>query len=475
MKNKKLEMALNGPIIKTILTMAIPILIANLLQSAYQLTDAFWVGRLWKEAVAAVSISFPITFFMISIWSWFSIAWTTLISQYFWAKNMKMVDKVAAQTILMVFCISIFLGIIWYIFAWYILMLMWVEKEVFWEALSFLKISFIWMIFVFLFAMFQSLMRWLWEVKIPLKIVLFTVLLNFIIDPLFIFWYWFFPWLWVSWAAWATLVTQALASIAWFYILLKWKYWIHIKISDFKPDLSYIKKAFFLWLPSSIEMSARSLSMIVMTFLVTSFWTVAIASYWAWWNVFQLVIILSMGISMASSILVWQNIGAKNVDRAEKIIKVSIFMSFLFLSFIWIIVFLFAKQLIWFFVPNEKEIIEMWATFLRTIALSFWFIWIQMWIIWAFRASWNMLTSLNLTLVSQWLFQFPLWYILSKHTSLWIDGIWYSIFITNFLMIFVCLWVFFRGTWKKTNIIDDDYKTSEKIYEEVIIEEWIKN
>lgn len=46
MKNKKLEMALNGPIIKTILTMAIPILIANLLQSAYQLTDAFWVGRL---------------------------------------------------------------------------------------------------------------------------------------------------------------------------------------------------------------------------------------------------------------------------------------------------------------------------------------------------------------------------------------------------------------------------------------------
>ncbi|NVP17233.1 MATE family efflux transporter [Candidatus Gracilibacteria bacterium] len=475
MKNKKLEMALNGPIIKTILTMAIPILIANLLQSAYQLTDAFWVGRLGKEAVAAVSISFPITFFMISVGSGFSIAGTTLISQYFGAKNMKMVDKVAAQTILMVFCISIFLGIIGYIFAGYILMLMGVEKEVFGEALSFLKISFIGMIFVFLFAMFQSLMRGLGEVKIPLKIVLFTVLLNFIIDPLFIFGYGFFPGLGVSGAAWATLVTQALASIAGFYILLKGKYGIHIKISDFKPDLSYIKKAFFLGLPSSIEMSARSLSMIVMTFLVTSFGTVAIASYGAGGNVFQLVIILSMGISMASSILVGQNIGAKNVDRAEKIIKVSIFMSFLFLSFIGIIVFLFAKQLIGFFVPNEKEIIEMGATFLRTIALSFGFIGIQMGIIWAFRASGNMLTSLNLTLVSQWLFQFPLGYILSKHTSLGIDGIWYSIFITNFLMIFVCLGVFFRGTWKKTNIIDDDYKTSEKIYEEVIIEEGIKN
>lgn len=475
MQNKRLDLALSWPIIKTIFSMAIPILIANLLQSAYQLTDAFWVWRLWKEAVAAVWVSFPITFFVIALWSWFSMAWTTLIAQYFWAKNNKMVNHTAAQTLLMVVIVSSFLSLIWYIFSSYILKIIWVEDIVFSDALSFLRISFIWMIFVFLFAMFQSIMRWLWEVKVPLKIILFTVLLNLIIDPLFIFWYWIIPSFWVAWAAMATLVTQWLASIAWTIILLKWKYSIHIKFSDFKPDFSFIKKAFYLWLPSSIEMSARSLSMIVMTFLVTSFWTLAIASYSAWWNIFQLVIILSMWISMATSALVWQNIWAKNIDRAEKIIQKGSLLSFLFLSLFWVIVFVFAKGLIWFFVPWDLDVINQWSHFLKIVSLSFWLIWVQMSINWAYRAAWNMVTSMMFTVVSQWLLQIPLAFVLSRYFSFWLDWIWYSMLITNIIMLFVSLYVFKKWYWKKTKIIDKDDKVEEMVYGEVVIEEGIKS
>lgn len=473
MQNKNIKKSLEWPIVSSIITLAIPILLSNLLQSAYQLTDAFWVWRLWWDAVAAVSVSFPITFLMISLGSGFAIAWTTLIAQYVWAKNQKMVDHVAAQTMLMVTVVSIIIWIIWYAIAPLLLNLMWVSDSVFSDALSFLRLSFIWMIFVFGFSMFQSIMRWLWEVNMPMKIVLWTVLLNLIIDPLFIFGYGIFPAMWVAWAAMATLITQAIASIIWMIVLLKWKYGIHLKISDFKPDYSYIKKAFFLGLPSSIEMSARSLWLVAMTFLITSFGTHAVASYWAWSNIIQLVMIFGLWLSMSTAVLVWQNVWAKNIARATEIAKVSSIISFLVLTFIWIISFIFAPYLISFFIHWDNEILAGWTRFLHIVSLSFWLIWLQMSINWVFRATWNMVTTLVLTLVSQWIFQLPIAFILSKYTSLGVDGLWYAIVITNLIMVFINISLFIKWDWKKTNITKEE-KMQEDVFENVAIEEWIK-
>ncbi|MDD2907557.1 MAG: MATE family efflux transporter [Candidatus Gracilibacteria bacterium] len=473
MQNKNIKKSLEGPIVSSIITLAIPILLSNLLQSAYQLTDAFWVGRLGGDAVAAVSVSFPITFLMISLGSGFAIAGTTLIAQYVGAKNQKMVDHVAAQTMLMVTVVSIIIGIIGYAIAPLLLNLMGVSDSVFSDALSFLRLSFIGMIFVFGFSMFQSIMRGLGEVNMPMKIVLGTVLLNLIIDPLFIFGYGIFPAMGVAGAAMATLITQAIASIIGMIVLLKGKYGIHLKISDFKPDYSYIKKAFFLGLPSSIEMSARSLGLVAMTFLITSFGTHAVASYGAGSNIIQLVMIFGLGLSMSTAVLVGQNVGAKNIARATEIAKVSSIISFLVLTFIGIISFIFAPYLISFFIHGDNEILAGGTRFLHIVSLSFGLIGLQMSINGVFRATGNMVTTLVLTLVSQWIFQLPIAFILSKYTSLGVDGLWYAIVITNLIMVFINISLFIKGDWKKTNITKEE-KMQEDVFENVAIEEGIK-
>lgn len=473
MENKNLNIALEGSIIRSIITLSIPILIANLLQSAYQLIDAFWVWRLWWNAVAAVSISFPVTFFMISLWTWFAIAWSTLIAQYVWAKNKEMVNHVAAQTLLMVAVVSLLLWTIWYIASPFLLNLMWVSSTVFGDALSFMRVSFVWLVFVFWFFMFQSIMRWVWQVKIPLYIVFSTVCLNFILDPLFIYGYWPIPAWWVSWAALATLFTQWIAAVIGFIILLWWKYSIHLYLKDFKPDFDYIKKAFFLWLPSSIEMSARALWLVVMTFLITSFWTLAVASYWAWSTILQVIMIPAMWISMATATLVWQNIWAKNYERAKQIAIVSTWIAFLSLTFVGILSYIFAPWLVKFFVPNDLLVIEWWSLFIRAVSLTFWLVWIQIVIMWVFRAAWSMMTTLVVSLVSQWVIQFPLAYILSKHTTLWITWLWYAFPIVNILMAAISILLFVRWNWQKS-LITEEEKIIEKISEESIIEEWIR-
>lgn len=103
-----------GSINKALISLAIPIVIGQILQSAYQLTDAFWVGRLGAAQVAAVSISMPVTFLVIAIGSGLAMAGATLSAQYMGAGNQEMVNHVAAQTMLMVFITAVVLGLTGY-------------------------------------------------------------------------------------------------------------------------------------------------------------------------------------------------------------------------------------------------------------------------------------------------------------------------------------------------------------------------
>src|SRR3954464_5326145 len=102
---------LEGPILKSLLSLAVPIALANVLQAAYQLIDAYWVGRLGGSAVAAVSVTTPVMFLTIGLGAGLALAGSTLIAQYFGARNQEMVDHVAAQTLLMIVLVSVVLSV----------------------------------------------------------------------------------------------------------------------------------------------------------------------------------------------------------------------------------------------------------------------------------------------------------------------------------------------------------------------------
>ena len=95
MNNRK-NLLLDGSISRALLSLAVPIILANILQTGYQLTDAFWVGRLGAAAVAAISVSFPVTFLVIALGSGLAMAGATLSAQYSGAGRRDMVDHVAA-------------------------------------------------------------------------------------------------------------------------------------------------------------------------------------------------------------------------------------------------------------------------------------------------------------------------------------------------------------------------------------------
>lgn len=462
---------LQGPILKSLITLAAPIMLMNIIQSAYTLIDAFWVGRLGGAAVAAVSVSFPIIFLCIALGTGFSMAGSTLIAQYFGARKTDMVDHVAAQSLLMSVIVAVVLGVMGFFAAPSLLGLMGVAPDVFEGALGFMRVSFVGLAFTFSMFMFQSLMRAVGETTIPIYISIGSVILNFVLNPVFIFGWGPIPAYGVMGSAITTVLAQMLGGVVVIIVLLGGKFGIHLRLRDFKPDFTYIKRAFFLGAPASAEMSMRALGMAVLTFIITSFGTMAIASYGVVSNVLNVAMIPAFGLSMAISTLAGQNIGAGNIERAGQIGRLGAWLGFWMLLGFGVIAFLFAHHFVAFFVPSDPGVIEGGAHLLRIMALFWCCIGIQFALTGVLRAAGDMITPLVISLVSQWVLQFPLAYVLSNHAGMGVDGIWWAFPIANVATTLVTVLIYVRGNWKKKKLIDADDALVKKVTDETLTEE----
>lgn len=433
--------------------LSLPIIGVNLLQTGYQLVDAFWVGRLGVNAVAAVSVSFPINFLLISLSSGFAFAGAILVAQYAGAKNIQMVNHVAKQTLAMAFIIALTLSIIAYILSPQILRAIGVEAEIFDDANLFQRTIFIGLIFNFGFIMFQSLLRGIGEVKIPLMINAGTLLLNFGLDPLFIYGWGPIGAFGVTGAAVSTLVTQFLSIAIGIYILFSGKTDFKISLKDFSFDFPLLKKAAKIGLPSSIEISARALGLTIMTVLVAGFGTEVLAAYGVGSRLISFVVIFGLGISQACTTLVGQNIGAQQIGRAEKTANYASLIGMISLSVVGIVFFVFAEPLVKAFIQGDEAVIIMAVNFMKITSLSFGFMGVQMALIGTLRGSGNTVASMVLTIIGIWLIQFPVAWYLSSHTSLSFEGIWWSFPISYVLPAVIIFGWYKTGRWKKKNLI----------------------
>ena len=231
---------------------------------------------------------------------------------------------------------------------------------------------------------------------------------------------------------------------------------------------------FKIGVPASIEQSTRAAGMTAMVGLVASFGTLTLAAYGIGSRILSFVIIPALGLSMATSTLVGQNIGAGKLDRAEKITKLSTVGGFIVLTFIGIIMFLLAKQIAAIFIPHETATINASAAFIKTMALTFGFIGIQMSLNGVFRGSGNTVFPMVLSIISLWILRFPLAYVLSHFTHFAERGIWLSFPIANVIAAIITIIWYKRGTWKLKRITDE-IVLERGTTEEAIIEEGINS
>jgi len=463
---------LDGPILGTLARLALPIVLANLLQTAYQLTDTYWVGRLGGEAVAAVSISFPVLFLIIALGGGLGVAGSVLVSQYTGAGEPQRVNRVAGQTLLLVVIVSTLLSVGGYLAAPSLMRLMGAGPDILADASRYLQVSFIGTLFMFGFFVYQSIMRGIGEVRVPVFIVLATVLLNLVLDPLFIFGWGPVPRLGVAGAAWATVGTQAVATLIGWSHLLGGRYGVHVTSADLRPDWMTVRLIWRLGLPASLEQSTRALGLVALTFLVATFGTQTLAAYGIGTRILAFVIIPALGLSMATAALVGQNIGAGQRERAEAIARLAAAVAFVVLEAVGVLCFFYAVPIIRLFIPNDPAVVAGGAVFLRLMALTFGFIGLQQALGGAFRGSGNTLHTMVIALVSLWALRFPLAYFLAMHTRLGALGLWWAFPVSNVATAIMAIVWFRWGTWRRTVLVKGPRaQLKETVSEEIIGQE----
>ena len=226
-----------GSVLRSIFKISVPVILANALQSVYQLTDTFWVGRLGAEAVAAVSLSFPILFFLTSFAMGLAMAGSILIAQYYGRQDKEMISLTAGQTLSLTIIISVILSAIGFPLSGYLLSFLTQDANVLIPATQYLQISFIAIIAMFIYNIFQSALRGVGEVKLPMFIILVAVVLNFFLDPLFMFGYGFIPAMGVPGVALATLITEYLCAVIGIVVMLKGYGSLKVSFSHIVPPM----------------------------------------------------------------------------------------------------------------------------------------------------------------------------------------------------------------------------------------------
>jgi Na+-driven multidrug efflux pump len=253
-------------------------------------------------------------------------------------------------------------------------------------------------------------------------------------------------------------------------MLFSGKYGIHLKLHEFKPDSKLIVDMFKLGLPASIDQSMRALGLTVMTFLVAGLGTSVVASYGIGTRILSFIIIPAIGLAMATSTIVAQNIGAGKIDRAEASAKLSAWSAFILLTLVGILLYIFAEPVSAAFITGDAKALAGSVAYVRIMSLTFGFLGVQQAISGALQGSGNTFAAMMLTMISQWVLQFPIAYILSRHTSLQENGIWWAFPISNVIIAIISVLWFMSGSWKNKQALSTSELANE-VVEESIVEE----
>ncbi|OZC03867.1 MATE family efflux transporter [Rubricoccus marinus] len=420
------EAILQGPIAPALLKLAGPVVLANVFQTVYQLTDTFWVGRLGADAVAAVSFSFPVIFLFIAIGGGITIAGTILVAQAEGRSDTRQVDYIAGQTYAIVTLLSLVLAASGYVLAEPLLRLMGAAPEVLGLATEYLQLSYLGLPFVFGYFVFQALLRGVGDVKTPLYVVGVTVLLNFVLDPLFILGWGPVPALGVAGAAAATIGTQGLAAAIGLWLLLSGRRPIRVRLSDIRPDLALARRIVGLGFPASVDQGMRAVGLGVLVTLIAGFGSEAVAVYGVGTRIFSFVLIPALGLGIATSTVVGQNIGAGQRQRARETTTVGSWIALGTMTAAGLLAFVFARPIVAAFVPGEPAVIEQGAQFLRIMAPGWGLIGAQVVIGGGFSGAGRTYVSMAISIASLWMLRFPIAWFLSTRTALGLEGVWWA-------------------------------------------------
>ncbi|SEQ04991.1 MATE family efflux transporter [Natrinema salaciae] len=442
----------SGGIAKPLFYLSLPIIVTNLLQTAYNLIDTFWLGQYSTDALAAISFAFPMVFLLISVGMGLSVAGSVLVAQHVGAGEEADAEYAASQTVVLSLLAAVLLGLVGYAFVEELLGLLGASPDVLPLATAYMEVISLGMAFMFGFFVFIALMRGYGDTITPMLVMFGSVLLNVILDPFLIFGWWLFPELGIQGAAIATVFSRALALVVGLAIMFRGTRGVRIRLRQMRPDLAFARKLVGIGFPASIEGMGRALSINLLLVIVGLFPTYVVAAYGIGTRVFSVIFLPAIAVARGVETMTGQNVGADKPDRAKAAADFAARTMFVVLGALGVVAWIGAGPITAAF-TDDPQVIEVGVTFLRYVAPSFGFIGVMRAYNGSFRGTGKTLTAAAIVLVIYGLVRLPIAAALSQ-TTMEYRGIWLAFAVSNVLGAALAYGWYRRETWREVDVTD---------------------
>ncbi|TFV72405.1 MATE family efflux transporter [Bradyrhizobium frederickii] len=445
-------MSTTKPLWKTFLRFLAPLMLSNALQSLFGTVSNVYLGQMiGVDALAAVSVFFPVMFFLFAFVMGLSTGATVLIGQAFGARELDKITSIAGTTLAIGLLLSTSVALIGGLFSRQLMMVLATPADILDQASAYARIMLLTMPLGFVFLLMTAMIRGVGDALTPLLALALSTAIGLILTPMLIHGSFGLPTAGIASPAWAAAIANALTLIALAVYLLRKKHALApdaALLRRLRLDGAMLGKILGIGLPSAIGMVVMAIAELVLLGLVNGFGSDATAAYGAVNQVMGYTQFTAMSISIAVSILGAQAVGGGDRTRLDGIVRTGLAFNFVLTGGLVALIYLAPRAILGIFIIDATVLdlakglldIALWSSVPFGLATVF---------SGAMRAAGVALTPMLLSIFAIVAIELPAAVILSRTIGL--EGVWAAYPIV-FCAMFVLQMGYYLTVWRKRAI-----------------------
>ncbi len=445
LEKKTHRILFENPIWKGIIALSIPVFLVNILKTLHDVVDGIFLGQvpdvggvsISTSMQSAVALTWPVYFIFLSFGMGLSVAGNSLIGQYIGKNDKENAKKYALNTVILSLLLGLFFNAFLYLFAPNILHYMGAAGSDFDYALTYIRIRSFEFPVLFLSFSFQAVRQATGDTVTPVIISAISIVVNIILTPLLIL---VFN-MGIVGAGVSTLIAHwfMLPFILFFFINAKNGIKLHLARDQVQTYvMGDIMK---IAIPASSGQSIQALGFVILNSFIYSYGTETSAAFYIGNRINSLIMFPVSAISSIVAIYIAQNVGAGNIQRAKKSFRSGMFLGVCFMVIGAMFIIPFRGALVGLFNHNP-DTIALASEYTLYLHLGLPLMAVFQTYLATFQGSGDTKYAFVMAVIRLWILRLPLVLLAMHFTSLGPAGIWYSILMSNVLIVFVGMFLY---------------------------------
>ena len=436
-----------GPIGRSIILLAIPMVLEMCMESIFAVVDIKWVSYLGPDAMATVGLTESLLTLIYAIAIGLSIGATAMVARRIGEHDRDGAARAAMQAVFLGLIVAIVIALVGAPLAPKLLRIMGAAPSVVEHGASFTRIMLACNATVVMLFMINAIFRGAGDAAIAMRVLWLANALNIVLGPCFIFGLGPFPKLGIAGAAVATNIGRGTGAIYAFSRLIRKGGRFEITRRHFRIETEIMGRLMKLSGTGTFQVFIGMASWIGLVRTISTFGTDALAGYVVGIRVILFALLPSWGMSNAAATMVGQALGAKKPERAERAVWRAGFYNMIFLGCVGVVFVVFARQIIWLF-TSDPAVMPYGVDCLRIVACGFLFYAYGMVLTQSFNGAGDTWTPTIINLFVFWLWELPLAYVLAIVFHFGPRGVFLAITIAFSTLAIISAIFFRRGKWK---------------------------